>query len=71
MRLLPTLLLSSLALTATLAQADTIKVLTTGAFKQVVVALVPGFEARTGRKAGAGRITAGCDLSEQHWERGR
>lgn len=60
MRLLPTLLLPALALTATLAQADTLKVLTTGAFKQVVVALVPAFEARTGHKVDVQNDTAGA-----------
>ncbi len=60
MRLLPTLLLPVLALTATLARADTIKVLTTGAFKQVVVALVPAFEARTGHKVEVQNDTAGA-----------
>ena len=60
MRLLATLLLSTLAFTATLAQADTIKVLTTGAFKQVVVALVPAFEARTGHKVEVQNDTAGA-----------
>lgn len=60
MRLLSALLLPTLALTATLAQADTIKVLTTGAFKQVVVALVPGFEARTGHKVDVLNDTAGA-----------
>jgi molybdate transport system substrate-binding protein len=60
MRLLPTLLLPTLALTASLARADTIKVLTTGAFKQVVVALVPAFEARTGHKVEVQNDTAGA-----------
>ncbi len=61
MRLLPTLLLlPALAFTAALARADTIKVLTTGAFKQVVVALVPGFEARTGHKVEVLNDTAGA-----------
>lgn len=60
MRLLPTLLLPVLALTATLTRADTIKVLTTGAFKQVVVALVPAFEARTGHKVEVQNDTAGA-----------
>lgn len=60
MRLLSALLLPTLALTATLAQADTIKVLTTGAFKQVVVALVPAFEARTGHKVEVQNDTAGA-----------
>lgn len=60
MRLLSVLLLPALALTATLAQADTIKVLTTGAFKQVVVALVPAFEARSGHKVDVQNDTAGA-----------
>lgn len=60
MRLLPALLLPTLVLTATLARADTIKVLTTGAFKQVVVALVPAFEARTGHKVEVQNDTAGA-----------
>lgn len=60
MRLLPTLLLPILALTATLARADTIKVLTTGAFKQVVVALVPAFETRSGHKVEVQNDTAGA-----------
>ena len=60
MRLLPTLLLPTLALTATLTRADTIKVLTTGAFKQVVVALVPAFEVRTGHKVEVQNDTAGA-----------
>lgn len=60
MRLLSTLLISTLALTASLARADTIKVLTTGAFKQVVVALVPAFEARTGHKVEVQNDTAGA-----------
>ena len=61
MRLSATLLFSTLALTAHLAQADTtIKVLTTGAFKQVVVALVPAFEARTGHKVEVQNDTAGA-----------
>lgn len=60
MRLLSALLLPTLALTATLALADTIKVLTTGAFKQVVVALVPAFEARTGHKVEVQNDTAGA-----------
>jgi molybdate transport system substrate-binding protein len=42
------------------AWADTIKVLTTGAFKQVVVAMVPAFEARTGHKVVVDNDTAGA-----------
>jgi len=40
--------------------ADTLKVLTTGAFKQVVVAMVPAFEARTGHKVDVQNDTAGA-----------
>ncbi len=54
------MLLAALALTATLARSDTIKVLTTGAFNQVVVALVLAFEARTGRKVEVQKDTAGA-----------
>lgn len=60
MRLLPTLLLPILIFTTTSTRADTIKVLTTGAFKQVVVALVPAFEARTGHKVEVQNDTAGA-----------
>lgn len=42
------------------ARADAIKVLTTGAFKQVVVAMVPAFEARTGHKLTVDNDTAGA-----------
>lgn len=49
-----------LALSAPLALADTLKVLTTGAFKQVVMALVPGFEARTGHRLEVDNDTAGA-----------
>ena len=42
------------------AQARTIKVLTAGAFKQVVVALVPAFEQRTGHKVEVQNDTAGA-----------
>lgn len=40
--------------------ADTIKVLTTGAFKQVVVAMVPPFEKSTGHKVEVVNDTAGA-----------
>ncbi len=60
MRLLAFLRLPTLALTATLAQADTLKVLTTGAFKPVVVALVPAFEASTGHKVDVQNDTTGA-----------
>ncbi|MFZ9251579.1 MAG: substrate-binding domain-containing protein, partial [Hylemonella sp.] len=53
-------LASVLALSAQLAQADTLKVLTTGAYKQVLMALVPGFEARTGHKLEVDNDTAGA-----------
>lgn len=49
-----------LAVTPLSVHADTLKVLTTGAFKQVVVALVPGFEARTGHKIDVQNDTAGA-----------
>jgi molybdate transport system substrate-binding protein len=42
------------------AQADTIKVLTAGAFKQVVVAMAPAFEQRTGHKIDVQNDTAGA-----------
>jgi len=42
------------------ATADTVKVLTTGAFKQVVVAVAAGFEARTGHKVEIQNDTAGA-----------
>lgn len=45
---------------AGVARADTIKVLTTGAFKQVVLALVPPFEARTGHRVEVVNDTAGA-----------
>jgi molybdate transport system substrate-binding protein len=58
-RLATLLLLPILALPAGAVRADTIKVLTTGAFKQVVVAMVPAFEARTGHKVQVDNDTAG------------
>lgn len=45
---------------ASQAHADTIKVLTTGAFKQVVVAMVPAFESSTGHKVEVANDTAGA-----------
>jgi molybdate transport system substrate-binding protein len=42
------------------AAADTIRVLTTGAFKQVVVAVAAGFEAQTGHKVDIDNDTAGA-----------
>lgn len=41
-------------------QADTVKVLTTGAFKQVVVAMAPVFQARTGHTLDIQNDTAGA-----------
>jgi molybdate transport system substrate-binding protein len=57
--LLPCLLL---ALTAVVpaARADDLTVLTAGAFKQVVVAAVPAFEARTGHRVEVRNDTAGA-----------
>ncbi|MES2185308.1 MAG: substrate-binding domain-containing protein [Pseudomonadota bacterium] len=59
-RLLPLALLPAALLAAPAAQADTLKVLTSGAFKSVVLALVPGFEARTGHKVEVQNDTAGA-----------
>ena len=59
-RLAALALLPAALLAASAAQADTIKVLTSGAFKQVVLALVPGFEARTGHKVEVQNDTAGA-----------
>lgn len=60
MRKLSGVLLAGVLLGTGAAHADTIKVLTTGAFKQVVVALVPAFEARTGHKVEVQNDTAGA-----------
>jgi molybdate transport system substrate-binding protein len=49
-----------LSVVAAAAQADTLKVLTTGAFKQVVVAAAPGFEQRTGHRLDIQNDTAGA-----------
>ena len=54
------LLMSAVALVAPVVRADTIKVLTAGAFKQVVVALVPAFERSTGHKVEVQNDTAGA-----------
>lgn len=53
-------LVSLAAIVMNSAAADTINVLTTGAFKQVVVAAVPAFEARTGHKVDVRNDTAGA-----------
>jgi molybdate transport system substrate-binding protein len=42
------------------AQADTLKVLTAGAFKQVVIEMVPAFEAQTGHRVEVQNDTAGA-----------
>ncbi len=49
-----------LALSAVASQADTVKVLTTGAFKPVVSALVPAFESATGHRVEVVNDTAGA-----------
>ena len=49
-----------LALGLNCAQADTLKVLTAGAFKQVVVDMVPAFEAQTGHRVEVQNDTAGA-----------
>jgi molybdate transport system substrate-binding protein len=59
-RLLSSLLVATAAMVAPAAQAATIKVLTGGAFKQLVVAMVPAFEARTGHKVIVDNDTAGA-----------
>ena len=59
-RLAPCLYLATLTVVPPAAHAATIKVLTGGAFKQVVMALVPGFEARTGHKVEVQNDTAGA-----------
>jgi molybdate transport system substrate-binding protein len=58
--LAPCLYLATLAVVPPAAHAATIKVLTGGAFKQVIMALVPGFEARTGHKIEVQNDTAGA-----------
>jgi len=59
-RVLLAMLVSTGAWLAPVAQADTIKVLTAGAFKQVVVAMAPAFEARTGHTLDIQNDTAGA-----------
>jgi len=61
-RLLFSLLVPVGALLAVPAHADTLKVLTAGAFKQVVVAMAPAFEARTGHTLDIQNDTAGALL---------
>lgn len=58
-RFRPALLLAA-CLLATGTHADTVKVLTSGAFKPIVLALVPAFEARTGHTVVVGNDTAGA-----------
>jgi len=60
MRRLLAPLLIALGALASQARADDIKVLTAGAFKQVVVAAVPAFEARTGHRVEVQNDTAGA-----------
>src|ERR1700709_2719631 len=57
-RLAPFLYLATLTVVPLAAQAETIKLLTGGAFKQVVMAVLPGFEARTGHTADGQNDTA-------------
>jgi molybdate transport system substrate-binding protein len=59
-RLLRSVLFPVIAVAAVTAQADTLKVLTAGAFKQVVVAMAPAFEARTGHRLDIQNDTAGA-----------
>jgi len=59
-RLLAILLVLLMTLAGGPARADTIKVLTTGAFKQVLMAMVPAFEASTGHKVQVQNDTAGA-----------
>jgi molybdate transport system substrate-binding protein len=59
-RLAPCLYLATLTVVPPAAHAATLKLLTGGAFKQVVMAIVPGFEARTGHKVEVQNDTAGA-----------
>jgi molybdate transport system substrate-binding protein len=58
-RLVTLVVLFAVASLATAARADTVKVLTAGAFKQVVMALVPAFETRSGHTLQVDTDTAG------------
>ncbi|QHI98583.1 solute-binding protein [Xylophilus rhododendri] len=60
MRNLRPALLLCLLLSALGARADTVKVLTSGAFKPIVLALAPAFEARTGNTVVVSNDTAGA-----------
>ena len=53
-------LILAASLAATAARADTVKVLTSGAYKQIVLALVPAFESRTGHTVVVSNDTAGA-----------
>ena len=53
-------LILAAALATTAARADTVKVLTSGAYKQIVLALVPAFESRTGHTVVVSNDTAGA-----------
>ena len=59
-RAFPIAAMTAVALGGAAAQADTVKVLTAGAFKQVVVAMAPAFEARTGHTLDIQNDTAGA-----------
>jgi molybdate transport system substrate-binding protein len=59
-------LLAVVFMAGQVAHADTVKVLTTGAFKQVVVAMVPGFEAKTGHRVVVQNDTAGALIQRIH-----
>jgi molybdate transport system substrate-binding protein len=59
-RLAVSALFLAAAFAAGFARADTVKVLTTGAFKQVVLAMVPAYEARTGHRVEVVNDTAGA-----------
>ena len=60
MRSLFALLIAISPLVSLNAHADTIRVLTAGAFKQMVLALAPAFEARTGHRVQVDNDTAGA-----------
>lgn len=60
MRSLFALLFAISPLVSLNAHADTIRVLTAGAFKQMVLALAPAFEARTGHRLQVDNDTAGA-----------
>lgn len=59
-RLATLILLPAVALASACVRGDTITVLTAGAFKPVVAAMVPAFEARTGHKVDVQNDTTGA-----------